>query len=187
MNTTSHYQLNQWDGPDRILRTDFNADNLKTDDAIAAVREACPIVKLVEVSISEDTAQFDVDMSAFSLTDYDMWMIRPRILSSESTYYLRCNNVSSNYEHGGGRETYLHVLSGSGNNGINQIDLTYNGNYLYSFIRKAYYAGMGFHYESDACRTSKPSPAELNALNFVAGDSGVLRAGSIVRIYGVKL
>lgn len=38
MNTTSHYQLNQWDGPDRILRTDFNADNLKTDNAVAELQ-----------------------------------------------------------------------------------------------------------------------------------------------------
>lgn len=38
MNTTDNYQLNQWEGTDRILRTDFNADNLKTDDAVAEVR-----------------------------------------------------------------------------------------------------------------------------------------------------
>lgn len=38
MNTTDHYQLNQWEGTDRILRTDFNADNLKTDDAAAELR-----------------------------------------------------------------------------------------------------------------------------------------------------
>lgn len=35
MNTTEHYQLNQWDGSDRILRTDFNADNAKVDAALA--------------------------------------------------------------------------------------------------------------------------------------------------------
>lgn len=39
MNTTDHYQLNQWEGTDRILRTDFNKDNLKTDDAVAELRE----------------------------------------------------------------------------------------------------------------------------------------------------
>ena len=34
MNTTEHYQLNQWEGSDRILRTDFNADNRKTEEAL---------------------------------------------------------------------------------------------------------------------------------------------------------
>lgn len=38
LNTTDHYQLNQWEGTDRILRTDFNKDNLKTDDAVAELR-----------------------------------------------------------------------------------------------------------------------------------------------------
>lgn len=36
MNNTEHYQLNQWEGSDRILRTDFNADNAKIDAAIGA-------------------------------------------------------------------------------------------------------------------------------------------------------
>ena len=34
MNTTGNYNLNQWDGSDRILRTDFNADNAKVDTAL---------------------------------------------------------------------------------------------------------------------------------------------------------
>ena len=36
MNYTANYQLNQWEETDRILRTDFNADNAKIDAAIAA-------------------------------------------------------------------------------------------------------------------------------------------------------
>ena len=34
MNKTSNYQLCQWDGTDRILRTDFNEDNAKIDAAL---------------------------------------------------------------------------------------------------------------------------------------------------------
>ena len=34
MNTTEHYQLNQWEGSDRIMREDFNADNRKTEEAL---------------------------------------------------------------------------------------------------------------------------------------------------------
>lgn len=36
MNTTGNYQLNQWEGSDRIMRTDFNADNAKIDAALKA-------------------------------------------------------------------------------------------------------------------------------------------------------
>lgn len=35
MNQTEQYQLNQWDKSDRIMMEDFNADNLKTEQALA--------------------------------------------------------------------------------------------------------------------------------------------------------
>ena len=36
MNHTANYRLSQWDPEDRILREDFNGDNLKIDAALAA-------------------------------------------------------------------------------------------------------------------------------------------------------
>ena len=33
---TEHYELNQWLATDQVLRTDFNADNVKIDAALAA-------------------------------------------------------------------------------------------------------------------------------------------------------
>ena len=44
---TEHYQLNQWDAADRVLRTDFNADNQKLDAAIAEAKATCPYVHLL--------------------------------------------------------------------------------------------------------------------------------------------
>ena len=38
-NYTEHYQLNQWEPEDKVLRTDFNADNLKIDGALVALAE----------------------------------------------------------------------------------------------------------------------------------------------------
>lgn len=39
LNTTEHYQLNQWEGSDRIMREDFNADNRKTEEALTELAE----------------------------------------------------------------------------------------------------------------------------------------------------
>ena len=36
MNHTPNYQLNLWEGEDRILREDFNADNTKIEAALAS-------------------------------------------------------------------------------------------------------------------------------------------------------
>ena len=38
MTKTSNYQLNQWDPTDRVLRTDFNSDNTKIDDALSQMQ-----------------------------------------------------------------------------------------------------------------------------------------------------
>ena len=40
MTQTANYQLNQWESTDRILMSDFNADNSKIDAAIAAEKAA---------------------------------------------------------------------------------------------------------------------------------------------------
>ena len=40
MKKTEHYQLNQWEYPDRILMSDFNADNARIDAALAAANAA---------------------------------------------------------------------------------------------------------------------------------------------------
>ena len=39
MNTTTNFQLCQWAPEDRILRTDFNADNAKVDSALQDLRK----------------------------------------------------------------------------------------------------------------------------------------------------
>ena len=38
-NYTEHYELNQWEPTDQVLRTDFNADNAKIDAALAGLAE----------------------------------------------------------------------------------------------------------------------------------------------------
>ena len=38
MNYTKNYQLNQWEPADRVLRTDFNEDNRKIEEALASIQ-----------------------------------------------------------------------------------------------------------------------------------------------------
>ena len=39
-NHTTNYDLNQWEGTDKVLRTEFNADNAKIDAALKANADA---------------------------------------------------------------------------------------------------------------------------------------------------
>ena len=52
-NHTSNYNLCQWEPSDKVLRTEFNADNAKIDAAIAAVDSRISSVSGDKASVSE--------------------------------------------------------------------------------------------------------------------------------------
>lgn len=66
MAETGNYQLNQWEKTDRIQMEDFNADNVKTDQALAALQAEkanqtdLPWVKIGEATLTESAIQIDV-------------------------------------------------------------------------------------------------------------------------------
>lgn len=57
---TSNISLNQWDSTDPVLRTDFNDDNLKIDQAIGSVA----IKKLADTTLNVSTSRIDIDLGA---------------------------------------------------------------------------------------------------------------------------
>lgn len=69
MKHTANYQLNQWEPGDRILRTNFNEDNSKTDAAIHTVQtdlatETAARTAAVNAEISARTAAVTAETSA---------------------------------------------------------------------------------------------------------------------------
>lgn len=46
---TEQYQLNQWEANDLVVRTDFNADNLKIEAALAQLEEDKASLSVVDV------------------------------------------------------------------------------------------------------------------------------------------
>ena len=84
MRKTANYELNQWDPGDRILREEFNADNAKIDNAIAAVREALPIVFLREVVTTADAKQVDLELSDIDWNAYRHIRVRVEALGTNS-------------------------------------------------------------------------------------------------------
>ena len=61
MNKTTHYQLNQWDPEDRIMRSDFNADNAATDEALYENAQAAAEARqtALDAVTAEETARKD--------------------------------------------------------------------------------------------------------------------------------
>ena len=101
MQQTSQFHLNQWELTDRIRMEDFNGDNQKLETALAslaaadaaeqqartaqdaairreaaAAAEAVPLVKLLEVPVTQEAAQVDVDVSQIDFTQYtEVWIV----------------------------------------------------------------------------------------------------------------
>ena len=94
MNQTTNYQLSQWEASDRILMSDFNADNNKIDAALKTQAEAISALgaqldakadqddltalanrsrftKLGEVNISADTSPVVINLSGIDWTQWD--------------------------------------------------------------------------------------------------------------------
>ena len=58
-NHTTHYDLNQWQATDQVLRTDFNADNAKIDAALAGKAET-ETVSALQTAVAGKAEQADL-------------------------------------------------------------------------------------------------------------------------------
>lgn len=72
MKQTEQYELNQWDPADRILREDFNADNIKLDAALGGLSTALAS----KAGRAEEFAQVDAETTVFTVVTF-MLPIKP--------------------------------------------------------------------------------------------------------------
>ncbi len=207
---TSQFHLNQWELTDRIRMEDFNGDNQKLETALAslaaadaaeqqartaqdaairreaaAAAEAVPLVKLLEVPVTQEAAQVDVDVSQIDFTQYtEVWIVP--ILSTAYHYiYLRCNNIATDsYFHPGTHQNYLCRLEMSGLLGQGKAK-----------IRLATYLSPVACICENIYDTSNPpyystipsiAPKDLKTLNFVA-DAGTINGEGKIILWGWKL
>ncbi|NBI11727.1 hypothetical protein D1641_17310 [Colidextribacter sp. OB.20] len=60
MNATTNYQLNQWEASDRVLRTDFNADNAKIEAALSGLEERAAALDRLATNIAYQAGQLGI-------------------------------------------------------------------------------------------------------------------------------
>ena len=192
MNTTDNYQLNQWEGTDRILRTDFNKDNLKTDDAVAelraelaaaieAVRVQVEPTLLLESTVTEAARYAFVDMSGIQ---WDQWRevyveaeLTADCTTSRYTATIYANTTSNSFAY-----ARCARLADSPEHGVfNRLTLFVNGN-PESYVSGLYMggeAGVGY---------AKISYQSLTKLGYYL-DTDIdypIQPGSRFRVLGVK-
>ena len=82
-NYTEHYELNQWEPADQVLRTDFNADNAKLDAALAQKAERAELEELDGRISAADTSiqQITADLTKITFGRYTGDGTEHRIIS----------------------------------------------------------------------------------------------------------
>ena len=68
---TTNLRLSQWEGSDPILRTDFNQDNSKIDQAVTARA----LVRLTGKTLTASGADITLDLLDYDLTQYEALML----------------------------------------------------------------------------------------------------------------
>ena len=100
MQKTGNFNLNQWDKSDRIMMEDFNADNAALEAALNTIWTTFPLVKLANLTLTEETTHFDLDLSGIDLTEYRLLRLNVRFPSTSiPSHYLamQVNSLSSGY------------------------------------------------------------------------------------------
>ena len=109
MTKTTNYQLNQWAKSDRVMMDDFNADNATLDAALKANADAIAaettarvagdaLVKLVDLTLQEETQKWDIDLSGIDLSEYQKLIVCPHLRGNTNQWaYIHFDNTSTEY------------------------------------------------------------------------------------------
>lgn len=92
MTKTEHYQLNQWEKTDRILREDFNEDNRKIEAALCSV----PYTKILHVKTETAQQTVDLQVADLKLVQYASVQLYCSIPCQGVTVNLRVNHLTEN-------------------------------------------------------------------------------------------
>ena len=187
MRQTANYQLSQWDAEDRILREDFNRDNQKIDETMAALKARNYFEKLADVTTTQSCQQLDVDLSGVDFTQYDRLIIHPMIKTDTvDAVFVRLNGRSDSIYSTGNYLTMFCALYNS-KVGAGDLELTLD---TFLFGRSMIAApNDSIPQVSENFVAVKPetvTPRNLAQLNFYCASSRPVLPGTQVRVYGVR-
>ena len=138
-NKTQHYQLNQWEAEDKVLRTEFNEDNQRLEDALTNLAEglagkaetaamfqeiaalktrleaaewATLYVPIMELSVEKRSPKVNIDLTGLDLNQYRRLDIYAslNVASPGERIALRCNGMENVYRWSGIDNQWMDAL-----------------------------------------------------------------------------
>ena len=201
MTKTSNYQLPKWEKTDRIQMKDFNDMTATLDAALKANADAIAaettarvagdaLVKLVDLTLQEETQKWDIDLSGIDLRSFSKLIIRPALACTDNVdYRLRFGSGEGTiFRHYVNREfANYDYAAGLGPTGREyaEVELCPGDGCYYITTRKLTSTGETV----TVCTTNASNFGETgpNSLSLYKTSSAqYFTAGSSVTLYGVK-
>lgn len=191
MQKTTNYQLSQWDAEDRILREDFNQDNKKLDDAIAALRDASPLVKLLDFTTQSSQSKVEISLADLDLRNYrELWMyITFSSTTTETNFvYLTLNDIKQYWDSSTSTQYGLVTISTRGDTAGRFIACVtiLMGPLIAGYIRQSYYTEKFYPTIFSNMQTAALSGDQLTKMALCCLN-GTIGAGSRITILGVRI
>lgn len=201
MTKTTNYQLPEWEKTDRIQMKDFNDMTATLDTALKANADAIvaettarvagdALVKLVDLTLQEETQKWDIDLSGIDLRSFSKLIIRPALACTDNVdYRLRFGSGEGTiFRHYVNREfanyDYAAGLGPAGRE-YAEVELCPGDGCYYITTRKLTSTGETV----TVCTTNASNFGETgpNSLSLYKTSSAqYFTAGSSVTLYGVK-
>ena len=201
MTKTTNYQLPEWEKTDRIQMKDFNDRTATLDAALKANADAIAaettarvagdaLVKLVDLTLQEETQKWDIDLSGIDLRSFSKLIIRPALACTDNVdYRLRFGSGEGTiFRHYVNREfANYDYAAGLGPTGREyaEVELCPGDGCYYITARKLTSTGETV----TVCTTNASNFGETgpNSLSLYKTSSAqYFTAGSSVTLYGVK-
>ena len=201
MTKTTNYQLPEWEKTDRIQMKDFNDMTATLDAALKANADAIAaettarvagdaLVKLVDLTLQEETQKWDIDLSGIDLRSFSKLIIRPALACTDNVdYRLRFGSGDGTiFRHYVNREfANYDYAAGLGPTGREyaEVELCPGDGCYYITARKLTSTGETV----TVCTTNASNFGETgpNSLSLYKTSSAqYFTAGSSVTLYGVK-
>lgn len=201
MTKTTNYQLPKWEKTDRVQMKDFNDMTATLDAALKANADAIAaettarvagdaLVKLVDLTLLEETQKWDIDLSGIDLRSFSKLIIRPALACTDNVdYRLRFGSGEGTiFRHYVNREfANYDYAAGLGPTGREyaEVELCPGDGCYYITTRKLTSTGETV----TVCTTNASNFGETgpNSLSLYKTSSAqYFTAGSSVTLYGVK-
>ena len=199
---TANYQLNQWEAEDKVLRTEFNADNAKLDAALAGLAaevdgavQANPYQKLAHVAVTQAADTVTLDLSGVDLSQYQALELYAALLmgSENSNVSVLCNDVTDGYGLVGGGSSgrrLADMMPGTGQQpGMELLRILLGQNTISGIYQGNRWVNNEYHSYGPSRDCLRLDPPQLTKLKLVGeGRSTTLQIlpGSEFTLYGLK-